>query len=530
LSEETSMAQHAPPVPRDSRALGPDDFSFFGFDNLSPWLERRLRNTEIRGGAPGVSIVEDAVYVPQEGTERKSARLGEIVQSLLESPAVAYDRDIGEEVVYLGSLFHHFGHFLTQSLARTWFLTEVSPSVRVVFDPTSSAWGQPTNWMLRMLEAFGVPPERILVLDAPTRLRRLIIPEPLFEPRGMAHDHAVRAHEAMARPYQAVAEHIAGDVTPSSQPVYLSRRRLPPSLRTIVGEGELEEVLRANGFRIAHTEAMSFEDQVRLVNEHTDIVSNAGSAAHNALFALHEPRLHLLTNGSHFSPDYFLHAVIGGAPTSFINCLNTGERANFERAHKQTPHLLDMPRLLEYLDRRGFLTTPMLDWPDGYRAELQARYDEVWLYGYLRALHLRDALPPEIEQEAQRVASSSWPVSLVLAWYYVRRDAPHTTSLARQFADLAAAETDVEQLARYQAEVAAMVPTLAKRCNRETATRLADVATDRFHVTLRPKERLPWAPSEKRHTSGSSDGIGLEVHRRRGVEVTISSTGRRTLE
>jgi hypothetical protein len=30
LSEETSMAQHSPLVPRDSRALDPDDFSFFG--------------------------------------------------------------------------------------------------------------------------------------------------------------------------------------------------------------------------------------------------------------------------------------------------------------------------------------------------------------------------------------------------------------------------------------------------------------------------------------------------------------------
>jgi hypothetical protein len=229
------MVPHAPLVPREPRALDPDDFSFFGFDNLNPWLERRLRQIHVRGGTPGVSIVDDAVYVPQEGTERKSARRGEIVQSLLESSAVAYDREVDEEIVYLGSLFHHFGHFLMQSLARTWVLPDVSPSVRVVFDPTSSAWGQPTAWMLRMLEAFGVPPERLLVLNAPTRLRRLIVPEPLFEPRGSAHDHAVRAHEAMARPYQAVAERIAGDVTPSSQPVYLSRRLLPrPNARSLV--------------------------------------------------------------------------------------------------------------------------------------------------------------------------------------------------------------------------------------------------------------------------------------------------------
>jgi hypothetical protein len=488
------MVQHSPPVPREYRALAPDDFSFFGFDDLDDGLERRLQNVEIRGGAPRVSIVENAVYVPQRVAQEKGAQRAEVVKNLLESSAVAYDHyehEIDEEIVYLGWRFDHFGHFLMQSLARTWFLTEVSPSVRVLFDPPHRSWGQPTGWVHRMLEAFGVPPERILSLNAPTRLRRLIIPEPLFEPRGIAHDHVVRAHEAMARPYQAVAKRLAGDTTPSEQPLYLSRRRLPPSQRTIVGEGDLEEVLRANGFRIAYTETMTFEDQVRLVNEHADIFSNTGSAAHNVLFALHEPRLHLLTNGRDFSPDYFLYLIIVGASTSFINCLNTGERPRFERAYKQTPNLLDTPKLLEYLDQRGFLTTPMPVWPSGYRTELQARYDEAWLYGYIRAINQRATLPADVEREALSLASSSWPVSLALARYYARQDRQAVDSLARQFVQLAAAETDVDQLARYRAEVAEMAPKIVKKCSSATAARLRDVATDRFLVALKPRKKLP---------------------------------------
>ena len=55
LSEETSMAQHSPLVPRDSRALDPDDFSFFGFDDLGLWLKCRIRQVDIRGGTSGVS-------------------------------------------------------------------------------------------------------------------------------------------------------------------------------------------------------------------------------------------------------------------------------------------------------------------------------------------------------------------------------------------------------------------------------------------------------------------------------------------
>ena len=31
----------------------------------------------------------------------------------------------------------------------------------------------------------------------------------------------------------------------------------------------------------------------------------------------------------------------------------------------------------------------MPSWPSEYRAELEARYDEAWLYGYIRALKPR---------------------------------------------------------------------------------------------------------------------------------------------
>jgi glycosyl transferase family 61 len=437
--------------------------------------------------------MDDAVYVPEELAGKESVRRGEIAQRVSTSSPVAYEREVDEEVVYLGWLFNHYGHFLMQSLARTWVLPQVDPALRVIFHHPSRAEWQPSGWTLRMLEAFGVPPERILTLDVPTRLRRMIVPEPLFEPRSTTEDHTVRAHEAMARPYQAVAERIASDVTPSDQPVYLSRRLLPPSQRTIVGEGDLEAVLRENGFRIAHPQTMSFEEQVRLVNAHADIISNAGSAAHNVLFARHQPRLHLLTNGHQFSPDYYLYATIAKAPTTFINCLSTGDRPNFPRSYKLTPHLLDVPTLMAYLEQCGFLTKPIPVDHAGSAAARQARYDEVWLYGYLRALRPRETPPPEIEQETLRLAFSSWPLSLALARYFAMFDRARADGLARQFAALAAAETDTDQLASYRAEVAEMAPILARRSSPETAANLVKVATDRFLVAPEVMDRRPKA-------------------------------------
>jgi hypothetical protein len=464
------------------RHPGLSDFSFFGFDEQMAKLQRNVQRVEIRGGTPGVSIVDDFIYVPMDQTgllrrEREELARGRVAP-VLTDPSSSID----EEVVYLGWLFNHYGHFLMQSLARAWFLAELEPSVKVVFHHPSATWPRLANWTQRMLAAFGIPPDRILVLETPTRLRRLIVPEPLFEPRSVADDKTVRVHERMAQPYQDVAAQIVGGLKPSAQPLYLSRRLLPSSQRLMIGEDQLEELLRQNGFRIAYPETIPFEEQVRLINSHAEIFSNAGSAAQNVLFALHGPGLHLLTNGADFSPDYFMHATIVGTPTSFVNGLGTGGRGSFPKAGKLTPHLVDMAMCVAYLEQRGFLAKPV---PPGLtdRAEDgQIQYDEAWLYGYVRAVGRRSNLPETIERDALSLAPRSWPVSMALARYYTQQDSARVDALARLFIALAATEQDPVRLRRYQREVDEMAPNVARWCSADTAEDLREVLSTCFRV------------------------------------------------
>lgn len=455
------------------------DFAFFGFDDLRPQLERNIRRVEIRGGTPSVEVVDDFLYVPKDQSgllrrEREALVRGDEL-FISADPAVTID----EDVVYLGWLFNHYGHFLMQSLARVWALADVPPSVKVIFHHSNAVGVAPAKWAQRMLAAFGVPPERMLSLDTPTRLRRVIVPEPLFAPRSVADDQTVRVHEAMARPYQEVAARLAPDATVSTQPLYLSRRRLPSSQRLMVGEDQLEELLRQNGFRVVSPETMSLEDQVRLINSHADIVSNAGSAAQNVLFARQAPRLHLLTNGAQFSPDYFMHRTLVGSPTTFVNALGTGQRGNFPQARKLTPHLIDLPTCVAYLQQQGLLSNQEANWSVDSE-QLEAQYDEAWIYGHVRVVGQRNALPETIEQEAVSLAAQQWPVSLALARYYCKHEPSRVDGLARQFVAQAMAEVDGERLRRYQGEVAEMAPFVARRCTPETATRLRAVLADRF--------------------------------------------------
>jgi hypothetical protein len=403
-----------------SRALQPGEFSFHGFDELRRDELRKILRLGIRSDQPAVSVVDDALFVPNghqsiaaqskfaggivkpDGQPVETAQMhrkgGKRFGGPIESVTATAERVLDEDIIYLGPLFNHYGRVLLESLARVWYLSEGAASEKVVFINVNSAQAGYATWVPKLLSLFGIPSQRILALKVPTRLRRATVPEPLFE-------QFYSAHVGMLRPFQEVAARVASDVTPSEQPLYLSRRRLTSRQRPVVGEAELEDLLRKQGFAIAYPETMPIEDQLRLINSHTDIFSSLGSAAHNILFALGKPRLHLLASRDDIPANYFLCSALADAPTTFVNCLGSGGRLtpNDERLNRRAesyenpdkkrpvdpepgpqsmPQLIEMDRVVSYLHQKGFLkhqfpaAKPRAD----LGASLQRRFDEAWFY------------------------------------------------------------------------------------------------------------------------------------------------------
>jgi capsular polysaccharide biosynthesis protein len=496
--------------PQSFRALQPSDFSFHGFEHLTAELEETFRDIGIRGDPLASQVVEDAIFVPTtkvpavdygpgrskfvgslvtrdgQGVDfaqarRRTLRWGPIVrggpvEQVVERATVPPRREVDEEVVYLGWLTSHFGHFLSESLSRTWFLDEVDPSVKVVFHRKKGY--APSGNIEQILAAFGIPPERLLLLDEPTLLRRVIVPEPAHELHWLIHERAPRR-------FRQVAERIADGVLPSEQPVYLSRRLLPGHSRQIVGEFEFEEVLRENGFRIAYPETMSFRDQVKLFNQHTDIFTSAGSAAYSVMFSLNQPTLHF-TTAEIPRQDYFLLPAVVGAAASYCNCFNRGGRP----AIKTTPLLAELPRLVEYLDMRGFLKRRLrASLAATHTSRLQIEFDEAWFCAMVRDVPIGEVLPADTEEEALTRARASWPLTWVLAHYRTMRDSTQVDGLVRQFIDLVCAEHDVSRLARYHDDIESMAPRVVRKCGPDVAARLTSALSERFLVDATKRRR-----------------------------------------
>lgn len=527
------ISQPSSPTP-EPRPIDARLFSFHGFGGKTGGARRRLNEARVRGGEPGVAILEQPTFVPDE--DRRHFRSGPDHDDPPPEPARGHNqpgpipgilsaddpqaasldekdiRTLDEEVVYLGRLYSSYGHFLLESLSTTWFLTQVDPSVRVVFHLPPGSRGRSRAWATPILAAFGIPRDRIIPLDQPIRVRRAYVPEPLFSAKHSAHERA-------AEPYQAVAARImAGSLQPSSQPVYLSRRLLASPERLTIGEADLEDILRENGFLVAHPETMTFEDQVRLFNQHTDFFSGAGSAAHNVLFSLHRPRLHVLTSGGQISPNFFLCSALVESPTAFVKCLDTGDRSPGRgriAVRRRLPEIIDLPTLVEYLDERGLLKSRIRARLAGRDPALRRTYDEAWLYARVRAAWSDGTLPRPVIKEATAIARGSWPVSLALARYVARRNANLLEEMADQFATLAAIEVDTNRLARYRTDVEESLRVIRRHCRPETAQRLTEVAGSAFLLDLqdrkarrsdaarrdhleRPGRRQPRSPGRRR--------------------------------
>jgi capsular polysaccharide biosynthesis protein len=470
-----------------------EDFSFVGFDHLQSELEAALSQLGIREGQPRVTIVDNAMFVPAEklgpayfegallssdGQEipeatqqRRDARAGDIVLGRLSRPAPPRPATVvDDEVVYLGWYFEHFGHFLLESTARLWALAELDPSVKVLFHVRREF--QPSGVFLEMLEVFGIGPDRILVPTVPTRFRRVIVPEPLYE---MSH----AAHVQMPGPHQIVAERMLKECDPFDQPVYLSRRLLPPHRRPTVGEHALEEILRENGFQVVHPETMTFSDQVRLANRYHTLFAEAGSALYLSLFALSSPRLHVLSSDIPFL-DYFLVPKVVGAETSYCNCLTGGHRANTS----YLPLRLQLDKVTNYLRSLGLLYRTARTALAPSAQDLQAEYDELRVYALVGHVERDRSLLAEVESEALELARMSWPVSWALARYYAVRGDEQADPMVRQFAMLAANETNHDRLAYFYQNIRRVPGQITQLCTAETLAELRKVLAARFAIDV----------------------------------------------
>ena len=190
--------------------------------------------------------------------------------------------------LYVGPLFGIFGHDLVELPGRLWPLLEAGAR----FDGVVAQKFRPGMEALQLrldatiatvLAAFGIGFEAIRVVEAPTEVEELLVPEPALH---INHFGLPVLGDCLRR---IAAYHRAPPRLGDARGLYLSRSLLGAS--RVANEPELEAAARRLGLLVLHPQLLPLPVQIALAGEAKAIAGTDGSALHLAAFARRGTRL-----------------------------------------------------------------------------------------------------------------------------------------------------------------------------------------------------------------------------------------------
>ena len=174
------------------------------------------------------------------------------------------------EAIYLGPLYFHYGHFLLESLARTWYASRF-PELPLVWAGAHN-WQQQRlqQWQLDILELLGITNPARIVAD-PTRFERLHVPDIGFRYDDRFHPE----HAAFLGRYE-------GPPQVNGHRMWLSRSKIGSNVRDL-NASTTERRLAHAGWTIAHPETLSIQQQLDLLARAEVVAGEEGSAFHTLI-------------------------------------------------------------------------------------------------------------------------------------------------------------------------------------------------------------------------------------------------------
>lgn len=203
---------------------------------------------------------------------------------------------IDEVVVYGGWFYDHPGHLIDECFSLTiWYLALQSiPNLKVALkiDPIDSLY--PENKMgkhfftLQFLAAMGIPKERIIVIDKPTKFKKIIVPEQSF----CLYDGAFSLYSFTDKymlPYKLMRE----NAKPTGfSKVYFTKSK--SAYHNVLGEDYFIDFYRRKGFEIIDPEEYSVAEKAGILLDADEFVTLNGSSQHYAVFCKSSVKITIL--------------------------------------------------------------------------------------------------------------------------------------------------------------------------------------------------------------------------------------------
>lgn len=176
-----------------------------------------------------------------------------------------------EEAIFGGYLFDHYGHFLAESIHRVWpaLVYPEYKDLPVLFHSLYEG-ADLIPFMVDIFKYFGKDPERIIIINEPVKVTKLIVPTQGKLLRG----------PAMSPEYSKLFQQLLPmDPGAGYKNIYVSRSRYLCS-GSYIGEVLVEETLAKAGVKVIFSEEHSIAELIPLYMNAERILLSEGSAIH----------------------------------------------------------------------------------------------------------------------------------------------------------------------------------------------------------------------------------------------------------
>ena len=175
---------------------------------------------------------------------------------------------INEEVVFIGPLKKHFGHFILEGLARLWFFLDPNNlKYKAVYlsEPGEDKFNE-------FFELFGLKPENLIKIYKPTAFKRVFVPEQSFSIQDQYHQK-----------YKETIDQITLQVTPAIyKKVYFSKE-FAYNIHGLGGK-LIDQIFAENGYQVFYPEQLSISDMIAVLKGCEIFAAASGTNAHHAIF------------------------------------------------------------------------------------------------------------------------------------------------------------------------------------------------------------------------------------------------------
>jgi hypothetical protein len=365
--------QFASPDPGSVRSVqcGQGSFRFYGFDrDAIPTTLGRF--DYIAQGRPPLLELEQVLFVPHLRClyDAQGALIEESKVTYIEPGAPAWFNDwkinkveqesmpasvtppkapqrIREPVLFLGEAHDHYGHFLTDTLARMWALDAVDAGCRVLFAPDPKARLEPA-YVQSVLAVLGLDDSRILRPQEPVLFDKVYCPVAALQ--------LSRIYRMFDEPHLLAARALMAGAAAPDRPVYLTRTGLDTSLRKPGAETELEQRLEREGYLVVRPEQLDLPRQMAIFNSELPVVGAFGSAMHSVAFSMRPQgqRLAILFPPK-IPPRFMMVDAAKGSQAAYLNCMDGEPTIAADGGPGERQWIIDPELALAQLDAAGML-------------------------------------------------------------------------------------------------------------------------------------------------------------------------------